>query len=263
MYDPKKHWDKIGSVSEAGTEDDVGKFAVDSEGSSGYSLPAWSAPPQFWEFMQSGMRILDIGSGTGRQTGSMLERGIVACGCDISSGLLKVAKENLENHGVENPPLLQWDGGTLPFPDNTFDIVTTNTVLQHVTDDLSLDRIFQEVARVLRAGGVFISSETVYRTDLRIAQHTKVRSLRTYEGLGTKNGLRFSLPELAPQSYQSLVTLFNLTVRPNVVHSSSTQTQKEPGSSALPVSQATIKNTAKQIVKSISNILNSLVRILR
>jgi len=45
------------------------------------------------------------------------------------------------------------DAQNLPFPDETFDIVYMNAVLEHVPDP---SRAFKEVARVLKKGGIFI-----------------------------------------------------------------------------------------------------------
>jgi len=46
------------------------------------------------------------------------------------------------------------DGKTIPFEDNSFDVLFANQVFEHV---LHLDRIIEECARVLRPGGVLIA----------------------------------------------------------------------------------------------------------
>lgn len=48
------------------------------------------------------------------------------------------------------------DGSDLPFNDNSFDLITANMVLHHVDD---LDRLLQEIRRVLRPNGYLIISE--------------------------------------------------------------------------------------------------------
>jgi ubiquinone/menaquinone biosynthesis C-methylase UbiE len=45
------------------------------------------------------------------------------------------------------------DASPLPFRDETFDVVTANMVVEHLVEP---ERQFREVARVLRAGGLFI-----------------------------------------------------------------------------------------------------------
>ena len=44
----------------------------------------------------------------------------------------------------------------MPFPDNAFDTVLCNHVLEHVADDIQAMR---EIARVLRPGGLFLFEE--------------------------------------------------------------------------------------------------------
>lgn len=48
------------------------------------------------------------------------------------------------------------DGSDLPFNDNSFDLITANMVLHHVDD---LDRLLQEIRRVLRPNGYLVISE--------------------------------------------------------------------------------------------------------
>ena len=46
------------------------------------------------------------------------------------------------------------EGDTIPFGDETFDIVVNNMVMEHVPD---LDRVLDEIRRVLRPGGLVLS----------------------------------------------------------------------------------------------------------
>jgi SAM-dependent methyltransferase len=45
--------------------------------------------------------------------------------------------------------------GSLPFPDRRFDLVAAFDIIEHVADD---DRVFRELARVLKSGGTFVFS---------------------------------------------------------------------------------------------------------
>ncbi len=47
--------------------------------------------------------------------------------------------------------LLAYDGYTMPVPDDSFDVVMSNAVLEHVMD---MDRLVRELHRVTRAGGI-------------------------------------------------------------------------------------------------------------
>ena len=45
------------------------------------------------------------------------------------------------------------DGGRLPFPDGTFDLVTANMVVEHLAEPVDQ---FREISRVLKSGGHFV-----------------------------------------------------------------------------------------------------------
>ena len=54
----------------------------------------------------------------------------------------------------------------MPFHDDRFSGVVTFTMLHHVPDRHSQDRVFAEVSRVLRPGGLFIANDAVASPDL-------------------------------------------------------------------------------------------------
>lgn len=85
-------------------------------------------------------RILDVGCGVGT-----LARAIQ----DSPRCPKGVAAEGLERHarGNEPIPVTQYDGHTIPFPDDTFDLVILADVLHH---DENPDRLLSECRRVSR-----------------------------------------------------------------------------------------------------------------
>jgi 2-polyprenyl-3-methyl-5-hydroxy-6-metoxy-1,4-benzoquinol methylase len=182
-YDPKQHWDEVGRASSPGTGDSSGVFGV-------YALPAWSDGPQWAEYISPGMRVLDIGSGTGSQAGKLVRAGAWAVGVDISFSLLQVADQNCKLHGIDRSLFVQWNGRDLPFSNETFDCITTNTVLQHVVDDNTVERIFGEAVRTLKRGGQFLISELVSPGEsVQTAPHVRLRSVGFYVSLGNRFGL--------------------------------------------------------------------------
>jgi SAM-dependent methyltransferase len=89
--------------------------------------------------------LLDLGAGAGIVE-QMNFRGAVAkvCGIDLDSRVL------------DNPFLdiaKVTDGNDVPFPDESFDIVISDNVLEHLENPES---VFREVERVLRPNGVFL-----------------------------------------------------------------------------------------------------------
>lgn len=94
----------------------------------------------------TGLRLLDIGCGTGHQMMEMRERGFEVAGIDGSDEMLDRARAN--NPGA---PVEQADVEALPFPDASFDYILCIEVLRYLPDSRGAIR---EMARVLKPGGV-------------------------------------------------------------------------------------------------------------
>jgi ubiquinone/menaquinone biosynthesis C-methylase UbiE len=94
---------------------------------------------------------LEIGAGTGYFSLNLLQAGLIerATATDISPGMLATLEENAGRLGLEVRTAAA-EAETLPFGDESFDLVLGHAVLHHIPD---LDRAFSEFARVLRPGG--------------------------------------------------------------------------------------------------------------
>lgn len=89
--------------------------------------------------------ILDLGAGAGIVK-EMDFRGMAGriCGVDLDPRVL------------DNPMLDEGkvgDAGVIPYPDNEFDLVFADNVVEHLDDPVA---VFSEVARVLKPGGIFL-----------------------------------------------------------------------------------------------------------
>jgi SAM-dependent methyltransferase len=103
--------------------------------------------------IEPGSSVLDIGCGAGfdlyvakRLTG---DSGRV-CGIDLTREMVKRARENLAESGMENIEVIHVSSEEIPYKDDTFDTVISNGVinLSPCKQDL-----FQEIFRVLKNGG--------------------------------------------------------------------------------------------------------------
>jgi SAM-dependent methyltransferase len=98
-------------------------------------------------------RVVDIGCGAGRLTKFMAEDFASVVGVDVSEGMLKVARSNIDDPRVE---FLLGNGVTLPVETASADGAFSAHVFQHL-DSLELARAnFSEVARILKPGGTMM-----------------------------------------------------------------------------------------------------------
>ncbi len=94
---------------------------------------------------------LEIGSGTGYFSLNLLTSGAIASATctDISPGMLSALQLNAAQLGV-TVETVRTEAESLPFADESFDLVFGHAVLHHIPD---LDRAASEFLRVLRPGG--------------------------------------------------------------------------------------------------------------
>jgi SAM-dependent methyltransferase len=97
-----------------------------------------------------GLRLLDVGCGTGHHLAALRARGFEAAGVDGSETMLAEAR-------ARNPQaeLRQADVEALPFPDAVFDVVLCIEVLRYLPDP---GRCVAELGRVLRPGGTALAT---------------------------------------------------------------------------------------------------------
>jgi SAM-dependent methyltransferase len=96
-------------------------------------------------------RALEIGAGTGYFSLNLLQLGIVreATCTDISPGMVTALAANARRLGLK-VRAARADAESLPFANESFDLVLGHAVLHHLPD---LPRAFAEFQRVLRPGG--------------------------------------------------------------------------------------------------------------
>src|SRR3989344_6440451 len=98
-----------------------------------------------------GLRLLDVGCGSGIHLRQYVAKGAKAVGIDLSKVMVELAQK--ENPSV---PISQGSVYQLPFVEHSFEIVTSSLALFHVED---LGKAFLEISRVLKRGGRLIYSD--------------------------------------------------------------------------------------------------------
>jgi SAM-dependent methyltransferase len=119
-----------------------------------------SSPQQFGNFdanlrfidatgaIPAGARVLEIGTGTGMLLNALRSRGADAEGVELRQDLIDEARRFF------GPlPIQRIAGTALPFPDETFDVVASFDVFEHIPDS---DGHLDEVHRVLRPRGAYL-----------------------------------------------------------------------------------------------------------
>lgn len=127
-----------------------------------------------------GAEVLDIGCGTGSWTHEMARRGARVTGLDAAPGMIRVAEEKLASRGFSEGARSQvsgvnqggtgipfdaprgWgrvrfmvgDARVLPFPDQTFDMVTMVNMLEFVENP---GGVLSEAARVTKQQGIIVT----------------------------------------------------------------------------------------------------------
>ena len=98
-----------------------------------------------------GDSILELGCGTASMwAGRTLPEGCILYLTDVSEGMLETAEKNLGER--DNVEYKKADILSLPFTEESFDVVIANSMLYHVPD---IEKGLKEVRRVLKKGGVF------------------------------------------------------------------------------------------------------------
>ncbi|MDP8233396.1 MAG: class I SAM-dependent methyltransferase [Candidatus Saelkia tenebricola] len=134
---------------------------------------------------------LDLGCGEGYGTKILSSGAQEITGVDIEAEVVNKASYK---YASKNCLFKQYDGKKISFPENTFDVVVSFQVIEHVKDDFGF---ISEAHRVLKKGGMFILATP--NKDIRLPKNQKpwnIHHVREYSLNGFKGVLKNSFSEV-------------------------------------------------------------------
>lgn len=158
-----------GSTSSCG-DVDYTMFSDDYSGQKGYNpeadLGLGCGLPTEFAGIEKGHHVLDLGSGAGNDC--FVARAIIGdegrvTGLDFTDAMLEKARENAGKLAYTNVEFVKGDIEDMPLPDEEFDVVISNCVLNLVPDK---EKAFAQIFRVMKSGGHFCVSDVVITGDL-------------------------------------------------------------------------------------------------
>ena len=122
--------------------------------------------PTHFAGIQKGDSVLDLGSGAGNDC--FVARAAVGptghvTGLDFTEEMIEKAKQNALKLCFTNVDFVYGDIEDMPLPENSFDVVVSNCVLNLVPDK---SKAFSQIIKVLKSGGHFCVSDVVLKGEL-------------------------------------------------------------------------------------------------
>ncbi len=103
--------------------------------------------------LNEGAKVLDVGCGDGALLGEFAKRFDFALyGADVNENAVKLAKEMFDKYSLAGS-FEKIEPYSYPFGDDSFDLVVSTDVIEHVRFP---EKLLSEVKRVLKPGGYFI-----------------------------------------------------------------------------------------------------------
>jgi SAM-dependent methyltransferase len=103
--------------------------------------------------VEPGMQVLDLASGTGEpaiSVASLVGRQGAVTGIDVNAGPLEIAEARARDRNLANVRFQPADAHALPFPDGSFDLITSRLGVMFFED---IGRALHQARRVLKPGG--------------------------------------------------------------------------------------------------------------
>ncbi len=141
--------------------DNYATSAVHARGESLARLLEWTKPQADW-------LVLDVSTGAGHTAFTFAPHVANVIAVDLTPEMLLTARRLANERGITNIEFKPADAHTLPFEDNSFDLVMNRIALHHYTD---ARQAVKEMVRVCKQGGLIGFTDNVVPPDKVIAGH--------------------------------------------------------------------------------------------
>ena len=147
---------------------------------------------------RSADQLLDVATAAGHTALRFAPHVRHVVGADLTPATLETARRLSQERGQTNLSFTAADAERLPFPDETFNVVTCRLALHHIPD---APRAIAEMGRVCRAGGQVVLADSVVPDDeataawinefetIRDPSHHRIRSLAAVSAMFEAAGL--------------------------------------------------------------------------
>lgn len=205
-YNPKSFWnERFGKSGHTG-ELDTTLYAYDQP----HRLRAvGQALSRAKVSMNSNMKILDIGCGTGDLIESLMKHGEPEItGLDISDKTIEYAKRRFAAH--EKVRLLTAGVEEMDFPSSSFDMVIGINILQHIADEQVFFKAIENIVRVTKMDGhiLVMDFSPIKVANRQPAPYVVYRSRREYIDAFKNGGCKFisefGLPRIGVRLYRAV-----------------------------------------------------------
>ncbi len=134
---------------------DYASSPVHAQGPSLARLVELTKPQKNWN-------VLDVSTGAGHTALTFAPRVAHVTAVDLTPQMLQAAERLAAERGITNIEFKPADALALPFPDNTFDLVTNRIALHHYSD---ARQGISEMARVCKPGGLVALVDNIVPPD--------------------------------------------------------------------------------------------------
>ena len=114
--------------------------------------------------VELGDDVIEVGPGYGATTDVLRESIAHITSVEIDEQLVAMLTERFAD--ARNVEIVHGDGTALDYPDDRFSGAACFTMLHHVPTNELQDRLFSEVARVLKPGAALVASDSLASEDL-------------------------------------------------------------------------------------------------